>query len=91
MDLPSAVGQVMDESFDPETADPNGPAIRTLLGFMETVGTFVKQGVLDAGLVDDLFWVEGIWSRIGPAALRERARMGEPRLFENIERLASRS
>jgi hypothetical protein len=59
------------------------------LFFGETVGTFVKQGVLDRGLVEDLWWIEGMWSRVGPAAQRQRQRLGEPRLFENFESLAT--
>ena len=89
IDLPDAVGEVMSPEFDPDTADGANPAVRNILTFMETIGTFVKQGVLDRGLVDDLFWVGGLWRRVGPAALRERERAGEPRLYENIEMLAS--
>lgn len=91
IDLPDAVGEVMSPDFDPDTADGHSPAVRTVLTFMETVGTFVGQGVLDRGLVDDLFWVKGVWDRVGPAALKERERAGEPRLYENIEKLASRA
>lgn len=90
MDLPTAIGGVTSEDFDPANADANDPVVRTLLHFGETVGTFVKQGVLDRGLVEDLWWIEGMWSRVGPAALRQRQKMGEPRLYENFEALAVR-
>ncbi len=87
--LPEAVSTIMAESFDAESANADDPAVRALLLFGETVGTFVKQQVLDRGLVLDLWWVEGIWSRVGPAALRLREQMGEVRLYENFEALAA--
>jgi hypothetical protein len=90
IDLPSALGEVISDDFDSEKANANDPAVRTLLHFGETVGTFVKRGVLDHGLVDDLWWIEGLWARVGPAALRQREKMGEPRLYENFEALAIR-
>lgn len=88
MDLSEAIGKVVSDDFDPETANANDSSIRTLLHFGETVGTFVKQGVLDRGLVEDLWWIEGIWARVGPAAVRQREKIGEPRLYENFEALA---
>jgi hypothetical protein len=60
-----------------------------MLSFFETLGTLVKHGILDKDLVMDLWWVAGTWARVGPAALRERARLGEPRLYENYEALAT--
>jgi hypothetical protein len=89
MKLDDAIGEVLADDFDPETGDANDPNVRSLLYFGETVGTFVKQGVLDRGLVEDLWWFEGLWSRVGPAALRYRHKVGEPRLYENFESLAS--
>jgi hypothetical protein len=44
--------------------------------------------VLDRGLALDMWWIEGLWSRVGPAAGRQRERLGEPRLSENFEKLA---
>jgi hypothetical protein len=41
-------------------------------------------------LIDDWLWIEGMWSRVGPAALRAREKFGEPRLYENFEALAKR-
>ncbi len=89
MDLPTAIGQVFSDDYDSNTANANDPGVRTLLHFGETVGTFVKQGILDRGLVEDLWWIEGMWARVGPAAIRDRQKMGEPRLYENFEALAS--
>jgi hypothetical protein len=88
INLPDAIGEVMSDDFQPEEVDANHPAVRALLAFGETIGTFVKQGVLDRGLVEDLLWVDGMWGRIRSAALRQRLKMGEPRLYENFEALA---
>lgn len=54
MDLPNSIGEVISDGFDSEKADADDSAVRTLLHFGETVGTFVKQGILDRGLVEDL-------------------------------------
>ena len=90
IELPSAIGDVLSDGFDREAADGNDPAVRTVLSFFETIGTLVKQGVLDRALVEDLFWIDGVWTRVGAAAVKQREHMGEPRLFENFEALASK-
>ncbi len=83
---------LFDESFDPDIADAMADRpVRTLLMFGESVGTLVKHGLLSDELVHDWLWVEGIWSRVGPAAMRLRERLDEPRLYENFEALAARS
>ena len=76
------------DDFDPETADPQSEPVRLALGTFETIGTLVKHDLLNRELVNDWLWIEGIWSRVGPAALRMRAQAGEPRLYENFEALA---
>jgi hypothetical protein len=91
IDLPDAIGEILSDDFDPEGVTADDPTVRTLLHFGETVGTFVKQGVLDRGLVEDLWWINGMWARVGPAAVRQREKMGESRLYENFEALAARS
>ena len=63
--------------------------MQPVCAFGELVGTLVKQGVLDRGLVMDLWWMEGLWSRVGPAAKRQREQVGEPPLFENFEALVA--
>ncbi|HUI02827.1 MAG TPA: hypothetical protein VLZ77_04755 [Acidimicrobiales bacterium] len=83
-----AVTTVMRLGFDPDAARVEDPPVRSILYLGETIGTFVKQGVLDGGLVKDLWWIEGLWSKVGPAALRSRETLGEPRLYENFEALA---
>ncbi|HZU78615.1 MAG TPA: DUF4760 domain-containing protein [Acidimicrobiales bacterium] len=89
MHLPEAVTEVFSDKYDPEASSADDPAVRSVLGFGETVGTLVEQGVLDRGLVLDLWWVAGLWKRVGPAALKQRHKFDEPRLYENFEALAS--
>jgi hypothetical protein len=84
-----AVQRVMGDDFDPETADAADSHVGTILNISETVGTFVKLDLLSAELVHELFWVQGMWARVGPAALRSREKHGEPRLYENFEALAA--
>jgi hypothetical protein len=79
---------LMEPGFDPETADPRDRQIFTTLLMGETIGTFVKQGLLASELVYDLWAPAMLWSRVGPAALRQREQYGEPRLWENFEALA---
>ena len=89
MKLDEAVAELFSDGFDPESASMDNPAVRNTLTFGETVGTLVKQGLLNRDLVYDLWWVEGLWARVGPAALRQREKFSEPRLYENIEALAA--
>ena len=85
MGLEDAAHALFASSFDADAATTDNPAVRKMLGFGETIATLVKHHVLDAGLVRDLWWVEGMWARVGPAARRERERMSEPRLYENFD------
>jgi hypothetical protein len=87
-DLQEAIGHLMREGFDAEQASLEDKSVRTVAGFGEVLGTFVKQGVLDRGLVEDLLWIQGMWAKVGPAAKRAREAVGEPRLYENFEALA---
>jgi hypothetical protein len=89
MGLDEALAVIMAETFDAEKVSADQATIRKALSFGETVATLVKQGLLNQELVIDLWWVEGIWSRVGPAAKRQRERLGEPRLYENFEALAA--
>jgi hypothetical protein len=54
---------------------------------METIGTLVKNDLLDRDLVLDWLWVAGAWERVGPAARRAREQFS-PALYENFEALA---
>jgi hypothetical protein len=88
IDLGEALGAVFGEEFDPETADTNDPPVRTILAYGETIGTLVKNDLLDRGLVLDWLWVQGLWERVGPAAQRARERYAVDGLYENFEALA---
>jgi hypothetical protein len=83
-----AAHAIFADTFDPATSSVDDPSVRKLLSFGEVVGTLVKQGVLNRELVLDLWWVTGVWKQVAPAAKRERDRLGEERLYENIEALA---
>lgn len=85
-----AMPAIFAEDFDPETADVMDKPVQTLLTLGESIGTLVKHDLLSAELVDDWLWVEGIWARVGPAAIRQREKFGEPRLYENFQALAER-
>ncbi|WP_156156031.1 DUF4760 domain-containing protein [Demequina maris] len=79
---------LMAPGFDPDVATVQDRDVFVMLMLGETIGTFVKQGVLDAGLVYDL-WAPGLmWNRVGPAALRQRDAFAVPALWENFEALA---
>jgi hypothetical protein len=65
-----AVGKIFADDFDPDTAELSDPSVRIVLGFNETVGTLVKNNLLNRDLVYDWLWVAGSWDRVGPAALR---------------------
>jgi hypothetical protein len=86
--LPEALLGLLSDQFDPETASTADLSVQKVLNFGEVVGTLVNQGVLDRGLVMDMWWIEGLWARVGPVARRQRAHLGEPRLWENFEKLA---
>ncbi len=88
MGLDTAMSRVFDDSFDPESAEARDEGVRTLLMLGESIGTLVKHDLLSPELVNDWLWIAGIWSRVGPAALRAREKLGEPRLYENFEALA---
>lgn len=86
--IDEASGAIWADDFDPEKAQARDPHIRTMLVWYETIGTLVKNGLLDRDLVQDWLWVAGVWERIGPAALRARAQT-MPQMYENFEALAS--
>jgi hypothetical protein len=77
------------DDFDPDAAEVTDPPIQAVLTFNETIGTLVKNELLDRELVYDWLWVEGTWGRVGAAAKRAREKAGVPELFENFEALAN--
>ncbi len=80
---------LMSTDFDAASAQAADRSVFVMLMTGETIGTFVKHGVLDKSLVHDL-WAPGmIWAWVGPAALRQREEFGVPALWENFEALAN--
>jgi hypothetical protein len=71
------------------TGSPESIAILNVLKWHETIGTLVKQGLLDRGLVLDWLWVAGAWETCQPIAMAQRAASGVPSLWENFEALAA--
>jgi hypothetical protein len=84
-----AMPQVLSEDFDPYEADASDPVVQKILVFGETIGTLVKRDLLSKELVDDWLWIDGLWARVGPAAVKQREKMEEERLYENFEALTS--
>jgi hypothetical protein len=82
---------VLSESFDPKTASVNDESVARLLEFGEGIGTLCKHRLLDRALVEDTWAIALVWSRLEPAARRQRERFNEPRLYENFEALATPS
>lgn len=77
------------DDFDPESAEvADNEAVRVCLMIGESIGTLTKHDLLSTELVYDWLWVEGLWARVAPAALKVREKYGEPRLYENFEALA---
>lgn len=64
-------------------------AILNVLKWHETIGTLVKQGLLDRGVVLDWLWVSGTWGLCRPIALAHRAETGSDEMWENFEALAA--
>ena len=86
-----AIAAILADDFDPDSADMgHDESVRTLLAFGESIATLTKHDLLSAELIADWLWLEGIWARVGPAALRQREKFGEPRLYENFEALVQR-
>lgn len=65
------------------------------MGLDEAAQTLLAEGFepekadMDDPAALDLWWIAGLWSKVGPAARRERQRLGEPRIFENFEALVT--
>jgi hypothetical protein len=64
--------------------------VNRLAGFLETVGTLVKNGLLNEELVLDWLAVHMIWNRLEPLLSGIREEADEPRLWENFQMLAAR-
>lgn len=75
------------QGFDVESEDYGG--VMAVLKWHETVGTLVKQGLLNRALVLDWLWVSGTWELCKAIALGQRAETGVPQMWENFEALAA--
>jgi hypothetical protein len=82
-------GQIFSDDFDPYEADAMDPNINKVLTFCETIGTLVKRDLLSKELVEDWLWIDGLWGRVGPAAIKLRDKQEEERLYENFEAMTS--
>jgi hypothetical protein len=71
------------------TDSEDAVAILNVLKWHETVGTLVKQGLLDRGVIHDWLWVSGAWDMCRGIALGQRAETGVPQMWENFEALAA--
>ncbi|HUZ41848.1 MAG TPA: hypothetical protein VMU68_10735 [Acidimicrobiales bacterium] len=91
MGLNDAMKEIFADGFDASDGAPDNDSVRAVLNFGETVGSLVKHNVLDWNLLSDLFWIDGMWSKVKAHAEYQRQRTGEPRLYEHFEALASRS
>jgi hypothetical protein len=91
MGFQEAVRAVLADDFDADAADCADLPVRAILQYGETIGTLVKNDLFSRELANDWLWWEGLWSRVAPAALAQRERLREPRLFENFEALAGAS
>lgn len=85
-----ALSTIFSEDFDGEKAPPDDPNIRKVLMFGEAIGALVKHHVLDRALIRDVYWFDGIWSRVRFHALAAREQEKEPTLYENFELLVSK-
>jgi hypothetical protein len=86
-DSPPTLAQLRKKHAPGSTEHDNAMAF---LVSCETTGTFVRQGILNEALVDDLYWIEGAWRAAEKVCKGMRREAGEPRLFENFEWLAKR-
>ncbi len=89
MKLDEAYMTIFSPDFDPSETDPGDPAVSKILYFGETIGAFVKHGVLDKDLMLDIFWADGIWPLVRASALQAREGANDARLYENFEALVA--
>jgi hypothetical protein len=87
--IDEAAREVFADDFDAEAAEVTNPSVRKLLMYGETIGTLVKNGLINRELIYDWLWVEGTWAKVAPAAQRARAKAGVSQLYENYEALAA--
>jgi hypothetical protein len=87
--LDAASRRIFSDDFDPDSVEALDEDIRSALVWYETIGTLVKNDLLNRDLVYDWLWVSGAWDRVGPAAKRAREKAGVAALWANFEALAA--
>ncbi len=87
--LSEASRTIFADEFDPDAVETDDPSVYAMLMFGETIGTLVKNGLLNRELIYDWLWVAGSWERVAPAAKRARAKLDVAQMFENFEALAA--
>lgn len=85
---PPTLGQALKRY--PRGSEEQGQ-ISAFLGMCETVGTFVRNGLLNESLVNDMYAVDYGWTWVEKIAKALRKEAGEPRMYENAEWLAKRA
>ena len=90
MGIEEAQHAVWADGFDPQAASVEDILVSRILNWGETIATLTKNGLLDPDLVLDWLWIAGLWSRVGPAAVKLREKQGVPELYENFEALANK-
>ena len=76
MGLDESLRVIFGPTFDPETASMEDPSVQKVLFFGETAGALVKHGLLDKDLLGDIFWIDGMWSKVGQHASRPESMRG---------------
>jgi hypothetical protein len=90
--LEEATARVLSPDFDPGAPDLiRDPGVQSILYFGEVVGAMVVRGVLRFDLVYHWQWLQGLWSRVRPAAEACRQATGEMGLYDNFEGLADKA
>lgn len=89
MGVDAAMKEVFSAGFNAADGSIDNESARTILNFGETLGTLVKHNVLDWDLLSDLFWIDGMWSKVAARATYLRDTMGDARLYEHFESLAT--
>ncbi|HQT99099.1 MAG TPA: hypothetical protein PLG60_01200 [Acidimicrobiales bacterium] len=73
-----------------EVNSPGYGQVMALLTVGERLGTFVKNGVLHQRLTLELIGMHAVWSRTERIIADLRRERSNPKLFENLEWLATR-
>lgn len=89
MGIDDSLATLYSPAFNPDDASMENLDVRKVLLFGETAGALVKHGVLDVGLLTDVYWFEGMWGKVRAHALAARAHEQVDALYEHFEALAT--